>query len=796
MASTPAPRTLADQLRGWPDARLAALLSARPDLANPAPQDSSQLASRASTRASVLRALDQLTRLELVVLDAVVVLGGRAGLSRLREVVHASADEVDAAAAHLRDLALLWGEDDELRVVSAVPDTVGTTVSRLGPAAAQLLAGLGPDRLARLLSALSDRSTGDKGADVLRIAGALADPARVEELVAQCDEPARTMLDHLERTGSEGSSEQAGHQVDVSTATTPVEQLLARGLLLPKDRRHVAVPREVGLVLRGGRTTREEIGTPPPLAVAGRAQRLVDQAAAGAAHESVHRVELLLDHWGAEPPPVLRQGGLSVRDLKATAVLLHTDERHAALLVEVAAAAGLLAKGETVETDAAWLPTDAFDQWRSERAATRWTRLVTAWLHNPRLTGAIGSRLQGKTVNALVPDLERGWVVDTRRVTLTEVAALPPGEVLAPSTGIASVVARLQWLRPRRPTSRTDAVVWTLEEAAALGLLGLGGVPTAARALLAGGGDAAAAAVEPLLPAPVDHVLLQADLTAVAPGPLEESLARDLATVAHVESRGGATVYRFTESSVRHAFDVGLTAADVREAITRASRTEMPQPLDYLIDDVSRTFGTVRVGVAEAFLRSDDETALAALLHDPRAGGLRLRRIAPTVLVSDTPADLLVPRLRDLGIAPVVEGPDGVVHLSRREAHRARTPRVAGPAQEAESAARRTARSAATVTAIRAGDRAGAVRPTTASPAARQSPAAALAMLREAAEEGTTVWIGYVDNDGSTHERVVDPQRVEGGRLRAFDHRSEEVRSFAVHRINSVRPLSTVDPIG
>jgi predicted DNA-binding transcriptional regulator YafY len=164
--------------------------------------------------------------------------------------------------------------------------------------------------------------------------------------------------------------------------------------------------------------------------------------------------------------------------------------------------------------------------------------------------------------------------------------------------------------------------------------------------------------------------------------------------------------------------------------------------------------------------------------------------------VSDTPADLLVPRLRDLGIAPVVEGPDGVVHLSRREAHRARTPRVAGPAQEAESAARRTARSAATVTAIRAGDRAGAVRPTAASPAARQSPAAALAMLREAAEEGTTVWIGYVDNDGSTHERVVDPERVEGGRLRAFDHRSEEVRSFAVHRINSVRPLSTVDPIG
>ena len=45
---------------------------------------------------------------------------------------------------------------------------------------------------------------------------------------------------------------------------------------------------------------------------------------------------------------------------------------------------------------------------------------------------------------------------------------------------------------------------------------------------------------------PVDHVLLQADLTAVAPGPLVPSLARALAIAADVESTGGATVYRFT----------------------------------------------------------------------------------------------------------------------------------------------------------------------------------------------------------------------------------------------------------
>ncbi len=785
--SASAPRTLADQLRSWSDARLAALLRARPDLASPAPQDSSQLASRAGIRASVLRALDQLTRLELVVLDAAVVLGGRTSMEALVDVVHAAPDRVTEALTRLRDLVLVWGEDEQLRVLSTVADLLGTTVSGLGPPAEQLLTPFGPERVAVLVVDLGAASTGDRSADVVRITELLSDPALVEQLVRDCDPAARAMLEHLERTGSPGASEDASRAVDVAGADTPVEQLVARGLLLPQDRRHLVVPREVGLSLRGGRTTREAVDEPPPLVTSARSAKLVDQAAAGAAYELVHRVELLLDHWGAEPPTALRQGGLGVRDLKATAALLYTDERQAALHVELASAAGLLAQGDTTELDAAWLPTEGYDVWRTLPMAQRWAALAAAWLDNSRLTGLVGTRLQGKGVNALAPELERSWLTDTRRAVLAQVDDLDRGCVLAAGTGVPSLVTRLQWLRPRRPASRADAVAWAVEEGAVIGVLGLGGMSAHGRALLAEGAEAAAAAIAPLLPKPVDHVLLQADLTAVAPGPLEESLARDLATVAHVESRGGATVYRFTEGSVRHAIDVGWSATEVHEVIVRASRTEVPQPLQYLIDDVARTFGTVRVGAVEAFLRSDDEAALAALVHDPR--GLRLRRIAPTVLVSDTPLDVLLPRLRELGVAPVVEGPDGVVRVTRRDAHRAKSPRGSGTGRRAEAAARGAAHTAATVTAIRAGDRAASLRPASAGPGPRQSPASAMAVLREAVETGATVWIGYVDADGSTHERVVDPQRVDGGWLRAFDHRSEEVRSYAVHRISSVRVL-------
>ncbi len=51
--------------------------------------------------------------------------------------------------------------------------------------------------------------------------------------------------------------------------------------------------------------------------------------------------------------------------------------------------------------------------------------------------------------------------------------------------------------------------------------------------------------------------------------------------------------------------------------------------------------------------------------------------------------------------------------------------------------------------------------------------------------------IGYVDNHGTSTERVVDPVSVEGGWLTAHDHRSDDTRTFAVHRITTVR---AVDP--
>ena len=79
--------------------------------------------------------------------------------------------------------------------------------------------------------------------------------------------------------------------------------------------------------------------------------------------------------------------------------------------------------------------------------------------------------------------------------------------------------------------------------------------------------------------------------TSTAPGPLTRERARDLHLLADVESRGQATVYRFTAASVRRAFDAGWAAHEVHAFLEAVSRTPVPQPLTYLVDDAARGAG-------------------------------------------------------------------------------------------------------------------------------------------------------------------------------------------------------------
>ncbi|GAA1980761.1 helicase-associated domain-containing protein [Kitasatospora viridis] len=818
-------RTLADELRASGDEQLATLLRLRPDLLNPVPTDLTQLSARLSGRASALRALERLDAFTLQVAEALAAAPGESSTGCPDTVVrdllagpargakpHPDAEPVDRSAvlaalpgalAALRERALLWGPDGALHLVIAVREALAPTAGApggtgLGPTLSEATLGMSPARLQQLLQGAGLPGTPDPVTAVAALTDLLTDRKRCAALLAEAPPAALGVLEKLVWGPPTGTVPDAGRPVTAEQARSPIEWLLARGLLLPSGPGSVVLPRELALHLRGGRSHRSVRPGPPPLVpTAERDPQAVDGAAAGQAHTAVRTVEELLELWGLQPPPALRAGGLGVRDLKRTATALDCTEPQAAFWLELAYGAGLMAPdgGDTGEL---WAPTPAYDQWLQLPVAERWAVLARGWLAATRVAGLVGTvDGKGKPRAPLGPELDRVLAPATRRAVLSLLADLPPG-------GVADAEALLpvqRWYRPLRGGAlgpdgrdlRTQLTGFTLAEAEQLGITGRGALGSAARALLAGRDPAPVLA--PLLPEPLDRVILQPDLTAIAPGPLLTPLAQVLALCAEIESKGGATVYRFTAESVRRALDAGRTAAELHSFLEQHSRTGVPQPLAYLIDDVARRHGVLRVGAACAYLRCDDPALLAEVQADRRTAELRLRLLAPTVLAAQAAPDTVLTVLRSMGYAPAAESAEGDLVITRPDSHR--TPPRTAPAPVADGpAVPDDVLLAAAVKAIRAGDHAATAhrRETVPGPAGAQLPRTAaadtLAALQTAVLLGERMWIGYINAEGLATQRVIDPVKVEGGYVTAFDHQADKLATFALHRITGVAELA------
>jgi hypothetical protein len=384
---------------------------------------------------------------------------------------------------------------------------------------------------------------------------------------------------------------------------------------------------------------------------------------------------------------------------------------------------------------------------------------------------------------------------------------------------------------PQPAQFREELVRWAITQAELLGLTGRGALAAHGRALLASTGGpsaavptasgpatteptaaeptaaqqsaaerAAAARLAPLLPEPLNRVLLQADLTAVAPGPLTPELGRRLGLAADIESKGGATVYRFTPASVRRALDAGMTAAELQSFLTEHSTTEVPQPLHYLVDDVARRHGLLRVGAAGSYLRCDDDALLTELLTDRRAAPLQLTRLAPTVLAAQAAPDTVLAKLRAIGYAPAAESAGGQVLITRADARRSAGRRPPEPVHEGPPAPDE-AMLATAVRTVRAGDEASTALPSAASASPNASAATgsgelppttaaeALATVQTAVLTGRQLLIGYVNPEGRATRRVIEPARVQGGFVTAYDHLTDTVHTFALHRLTGIAEL-------
>lgn len=720
------------------DEQLVRLLERRPDLAQPTPGSMAALAARASSRQSVKVAGDDLDFLRLAVLDALVGLGAdtrAVPVADLRDQVAAPPADVAAAVDELRERALVWGVDELV-----IPAEAGAALPWF-PGQAADNSGLSADQVVAALDALGN--------------------------------PEHDLLERLTTGSPVGRTRDAGPD---APADRPVQRLLAAGLLRHTGEDTVILPRDVGQVLRGEEPGPFGLTAPDPV-VRTVAKKDADASAAGAAMELLRQVEVVLESLAAAPVPELRNGGMGVREVKRLGKATGVDEQRLGLILEVCAAAGLIASGvpdpEPIgDADSYWAPTVLHDRFTEAPSARRWLQLANVWLDLPARPGLVGGRgPDGKPYAALSDSLYSTAAPLDRRLLLDLLADLPPGAGVDPVSASAALV----WRRPRWSARlQPGPIEHLLEEAHAVGLTGRGALSSPARALLAGDQEAAERAMSAIMPAPVEHFLVQADLTVVVPGPLVRELADELAAVADLESAGAAMVYRVSEQSIRHALDTGRHAEFLLSFFEKHSKTPVPQGLSYLISDVARRHGQLRVGVAASFLRCEDPALLA---HAVAAPGLAMRLLAPTVAVSGAPISEVLVALRAAGFAPAAEDATGaIVDLRRRHA---RVPAVVTrrPLRPQTRPAPETL--AAVVAMLRRVHNAplGGV---------RLDPGVAMALLHQAAVHGRTVLMGYIDAAGVATQRVVTPVSLHGGHLMAFDPAQGRMREFAVHRVTSV----------
>ncbi len=390
--------------------------------------------------------------------------------------------------------------------------------------------------------------------------------------------------------------------------------------------------------------------------------------------------------------------------------------------------------------------------------------------------GELDDLLESAVAAGLARGVDREWLVTARGEAWlqastidrwTEVAsgfaAALPAALRTPDGGYAPVG---DWREafPLDAEWPQRAALWR-RAAEAWGLVTATGAETPWGAALRETGIADASSLAGHLPAEIDRIYLQADLSAIAPGPLTPSLDLRLRGIATRESRAQASTYRFTPASIAAGLTEGETAASITTFLSELSLTGIPQPLAYLVESTAARHGLVRVrpdGV-RTVVESADAALLAAIEVDQALRPLGFVR-DEDVLISRVARDAVYWSLADARY-PVTardeSGADAPLHRGRL------APEVDAPSpRHADLIARlRAAQGADADSAWRERE------------------------LDQAVRARAVIAVVVRLPDGSSREFQLEATGLGGGRLRGRDRAADIERTLPISSIESVRPV-------
>lgn len=662
-----------DHLLGWlrtlDEDRLGRILANRPDaIAAPWPRRLDTLAQRLGNGFAVMETLRRLPLPCLQLAEAALAMS-RPTADSLARFLDSGLDHVTSWLDHLYDHALAWpGDDGVIHFAEGVARHWSAPLSLGEPLEHYLNSwSISNDALHALARSLGLPVQGNKRRTITRVIEALSDAGRLRALLGSAPQGTAELL---ERFAWKGPS------LDVDggrfvTPGTPEKWCADHGLLFRPSWHVAEIPREVAIRLRGPGYHPPFQPVAPEIATIPIDPEEVDHLMTLAAPHVVERCAALLDNTSKTPLPLLKTGGVGVREVRRVAKETGCDEDETRLLLEICAVARLLAWDEP---SGGMIPTERFDRWRLDEGSARLRVLLAAWW---RMERSSLRKVDGKYGTVLGDDPAGGTLAEIRRAVLSVLAHLPAGTAFADRD---SLITAVHWHAPLLDVAllRSSAPA-VLDEARLLGLLANNALTDLGRALAGltakpgGENDDAVPMVEhdPVLAEAATRALASVrrsalfgpDLTAVVTGPPSAELAALLDRTAERESRGAASVWRFTTESVRRALDQGYDADELLDEL--AAVGTIPQPLEYLIRDTARRHGEVTVTTVGCVVQAADPALLAEIAAHRRLGRLGLRLLAPTVLVSKAPADRTLAALREVGYSPVPVSDTGEITVHR-----------------------------------------------------------------------------------------------------------------------------------
>lgn len=337
-------------------------------------------------------------------------------------------------------------------------------------------------------------------------------------------------------------------------------------------------------------------------------QKFLDSQAGLSAFETVQALTELVIELEQNYVREVGKGQVGLPELKRLALHLGRDVEYARLLYALAQLTSLVGV-----SDKRWKVGSAYQSWLSATPSQRWQQIADTWVS---LLGDTSTFEVSKSSN-LNHAFQETFPI-ARDGVLSHISRLIS---FAELIGLSSSNYMSSWFRPLLEGNITKATKLLSEN----------------------------------LPATQNRIIIQADLTIIAVGPLPTDKELNLRRFVETERIGVASTYRINNLSVTYGLETGLTEAEIRDLLLELSGASLPQPVDYLIREAATRFGrlVLRESPTGTLIQSNEQILLTQILNDSALKTLGITKTSETTLESRFEVEIVYYLLRESKYAAI-----------------------------------------------------------------------------------------------------------------------------------------------